>query len=235
MAFEFEVYTTEDGSPSLKLEQNSEKELMHSSVGAFSETQYIYGAAIDMCIRHELSPLYLSVGLGLAYSEWAVFSRNFHLSLKPTLDSYEIIAELRFWLEDFIFSKQDSPLSKVYSQVLHCYSEGFALPVESFLDYARTALLEKTWQIHGALQVPWDLPRQYSCILFDPFSGKTNPEFWQEVQIRSFLQKSCLPACVFASYAATGALKRALKAEGFRLERKKGFAHKRESTLAVRL
>ncbi|MBX9765937.1 MAG: hypothetical protein K2X47_01585, partial [Bdellovibrionales bacterium] len=75
---------------------------------------------------------------------------------------------------------------------------------------------------------------KFNLILFDLFSSKTNQELWAEPFLTQFLEERAEQRCVFASYAATGNLKRALRRHGFTLAQVAGFAGKRETTLAHR-
>jgi len=61
-----------------------------------------------------------------------------------------------------------------------------------------------------------------------------DPELWQEVDLTRFIGEASATHSVLATYAATGALNRALRRNQFVLESKVGFAGKRQSTFARR-
>ncbi len=67
---QFTFITTDDGSPSVRLGQGEgSSEAMHNLRGAFTETLYIYGHAIDLALASNFEPRVLSLGLGLGYVE----------------------------------------------------------------------------------------------------------------------------------------------------------------------
>src|SRR4051812_27817152 len=67
---DFEIVTTQDGSPSLRISDNKNYvEKMHHSAGAMAESVYIYGSTIEKTIAKGLPLRVLSLGLGLGYNE----------------------------------------------------------------------------------------------------------------------------------------------------------------------
>lgn len=73
----------------------------------------------------------------------------------------------------------------------------------------------------------------FDLIYFDAFSPKEQPELWTESVFRN-MYESLKPQGRLVTYCAQGQMKRNLKAAGFRVKAQKGFAAKREMTLAVR-
>jgi tRNA U34 5-methylaminomethyl-2-thiouridine-forming methyltransferase MnmC len=57
---------------------------------------------------------------------------------------------------------------------------------------------------------------------------------WNQDLLEAMIEFLAGPKCVFASYASRTVLKKALKKFGFKLEKRAGFAGKREATFAVR-
>jgi hypothetical protein len=107
---QYSFVTTEDGSPTLRFGSGENlSEAMHSLKGAFSETAYIYGSAIDRMLEEGFQPRVLSLGLGLGYVELLAAG----LALKKASlsnpeeaerirsrfggESFEIVSELRDW------------------------------------------------------------------------------------------------------------------------------------------
>lgn len=75
----------------------------------------------------------------------------------------------------------------------------------------------------------------FHLVFYDAFSSNVQSELWSEEFLTAFLEKKTDPNfCVLSTYAKVGALTRALKHNGFTLENKKGYAYKRESTLAIK-
>jgi hypothetical protein len=249
----FQFIQTEDGSPSLKIqsEQGPEESLtepMHSLKGAFAETLYIYGTAIDTAWQKRF-PLHIcSLGLGLGYNEIlsAAVAGKYALMLTPhqpqqTLmqvsgESFELIPELSFYFSAWVRNSAHVPndFQNAYDLILRKMAEQFALTDKFLKSILQNWFESGQWQLREALTAQSDFFQPYSVLFFDAFSSKTSPELWEESFLDSFLTKSCAPACVFSTYACTGALKRALKRAGFEVEIREGFSSKRESTFALR-
>lgn len=74
----------------------------------------------------------------------------------------------------------------------------------------------------------------FGVIFFDAFSNQSTPELWTEDFLVQFLARASANKCGFATYAATGALNRALKLSHFIRHSQPGFSGKRESTRAFK-
>ena len=237
----FAFIRTEDGSPTLRLQGNEPgalSEAMHSLKGAFSETVYIYGTAIETTLDLGLEPSVLSMGLGLGYVELLATG----LALKSGArtwggESYEIVPELRDYFAKWVEGKDDVPAEfvAVYDEILertarHC---GIAEPAAVRSAFA-SSLARGDWKIREALSGDTVFSRRFNCICFDAFSSKSTPDLWSEAFLGDFLARSAESSCVLATYACTGALKRSLRAAGFELQIREGFSSKRDSTFAVR-
>lgn len=234
--FHFEL--TRDGSPTLRLDQNRERlsEAMHSSNGAFSESVYIYAQAMEMALR-DLQVRHLgfaSVGLGLGYNEliWAcLMIRHERVG---TLESFEIIPELREYFMAWVEGKPiPMEFQAAYNLILTRCCGRWELKGEAVRAWLEVQRATHQWQIREAFP-PSELSRSYHCVLFDVFSAHTSPELWCTEVLQSLFSELCAHQCVFTTYAATGNLKRALRKAGFQIYKREGFAGKRESTLAVR-
>ena len=224
----YELIWTQDGSPSLLWrDQNSTvaiTEAMHHSGGALSESLYIYGQPIQWAFAEGLTKV-ASVGLGLGYNEFLSFKNE-----SPSLicvHSYEkdtgLVEQFRVFLQ--------TGTGPVYKKILELLTAA-----ELYTD-----LRERIWQAHqeSRLQVRGCLETdsrqdRYGLILYDAFSSKRSPQLWSEDFLCQWLREHAQDRCLFASYACTGALKRALRANGFTLLDRRGFHGKRASTLAFR-
>ena len=149
----FIFVTTADGSPTLRFRLDngaSESEAMHSLKGALSETQYIYGTAMELALAQGFAPKILSLGLGIGYVEIlaaAVICK--HAQHHPDVleqvygESFELDADLRqyflLWAtckdEDYNIhsigeGKEDSePVAKQFEQSMNREQ---LLPMEFF-------------------------------------------------------------------------------------------------------
>lgn len=241
---QYQIEFTLDGSPTLRLfDGHKWSEAMHSPKGAFSESLYIYSQAMEVCRRRGWDLKVLSIGLGLGYNE-LLFAAHYSM-LSPAqkshalLESYESELFLRETFLNWCLAKEpssdkNSELHNVYSIISSLVAEQFATPQEALRLILCEMYLAKKWQIHGAFTENTQTTSPMSCICFDAFSSKTTPSLWQEQCLDNILRNFCADNCIFATYAATGALTRKLLNAGFREPKRAGFSGKRESTFAER-
>jgi hypothetical protein len=252
---------TEDGSPSLRLGPvDVFSESMHSLKGAFSETVYIYGAAIHRCLaglgpRSSVpgaqssvlgfgggGPRFFSLGLGLGYVE--ILAAALILKAEPEFpgvshiaggESFEIVPELREWFVAWVSGALVRPdFQSAYDDILRRTAVQTELSEIKIRAQMHEMIQSGRWKIRPALDATTEFNERFHCICFDAFSSKTSPDLWSEEFLTAFFQKVAAESCVLATYACTGALKRTLRAAGFDLTIREGFSSKRDSTFAVR-
>ena len=229
---DYNIYTTQDGSPTMSL-RGGEK--MHSLHGALSESLYIYQPTVLKAIEQVQEPRVLSMGLGLAYNELislALFST--HKIKEFSIASYEkeefLNQSLMKWLEE-----QPHALTATYDLILSKVAEYFKMQPKDLKSSAQLAWLEGAWTLNGELPHHMSPKHKFHSLLYDAFSGQSDKDLWEEGRLNMFLQNYADPdLCFLSTYAATGNLTRALKSQGFTVQKKKGFGVKRESTWASR-
>lgn len=227
-----EFFTTEDGSPTAYFE-DYEGEKMHHSGGAFGESVYIYGPAIQWGYALLESPHILSLGTGLAYNEIlsAAFSLIFDAPLK--MASFEANDNLNQALIAWLKNEKEGIVPfKIYDAVLEQTGQTFDLSAQAIKEKMLQSYLSGDWKINGA----WDSTdtTKYNVVIYDFFSSKAMEPFWTEEFLTDFLMKNADTKCSFGTYACTGKLKRAFKANGFTYYERKGYLWKRSSTFACR-
>jgi tRNA U34 5-methylaminomethyl-2-thiouridine-forming methyltransferase MnmC len=242
---------TADGSYSLCYGESEDQmtEPMHSSKGAWSETLNIYEPALLRSLT--LMPCrtdhwcIASIGLGLGYNEILTAG----LALKnqrpiggQTILSFESRSELRESFQRYFTPSQrhdvQSELSEVYKNIVALVAKHLMID-EAALDQSLCELIEKQrLLLNGPVQLDVSArhPKIHACIciLFDAFSPASSPDLWSEDLLSNLTDTLPDKTCVFASYASRTVLKKILKQKGFKLEKRSGFAGKRESTFAVR-
>ncbi|MCC2678856.1 MAG: hypothetical protein K0R29_1432 [Pseudobdellovibrio sp.] len=228
----FTIEITEDGSPTLRLQlpTGSDGESMHHSGGAAAETEYIYKSVIEIALRRLPDLKMAVVGLGLGYIEisWAIACLKQNKNLQSRFISFETDEGLK---KNFLEWLNGSAHS-IYSDV--CKAMDANSSIENVKEIIRKNLAEEPKALRGDLISDYDRNNSYNLICFDAFSKKTSESLWTEEFLTGFLKQSAHQDCVFTTYACTGALKRALKNNGFTLIERFRFKSKRESTLAVR-
>ncbi|MCB0408372.1 MAG: hypothetical protein KDD34_09220 [Bdellovibrionales bacterium] len=227
---------TADKSPSLEITYSGEvSELMHHSHGAFPESVYIYGETLALAIQHNIQPHILSIGLGLAYNEIL----SFCISEKMNIDISMTTFESEPFLRDSFFQwtqghSENSPLYSSYDTILKMATDYYQVSISSVREQLKSAFGSKQLVMKNEFQFEAIKNEKFSVIFYDPFSNKASPDFWTESFLSSFLSHHADLSCIFSTYAATGILKRTLKANKFEVELRNGFGGKRHSTRAIR-
>lgn len=252
-SFDYEWIPTKDNSLTLKSTLDADSEWMHSLHGAYSESQYIYGEALRLALQDwdTSKPLnILSMGLGLGYLEWIALFECAKIHQKVTIHSFEYDAGL----QDLFRSNSQLGLNFVKNDFLACGAEHearFKISAMDFKqgyfdfflkDYGSENILDGLSNVdcvvhHGPFEEKSleTLSQKFQVIFYDAFSSSTQSELWSEKFLTQMLTEISDPNhCIFTTYAKVGALNRALKSANFEPQFKKGFAFKRESTLAKR-
>ncbi|MBY0369820.1 hypothetical protein K2X33_03980 [bacterium] len=232
---DFVFHTTADGSPTLSSGEGGE--WMHHRAGAFSETQYVYGEALQLAWGTK-GRSFVSVGLGLGYLEilLAAWAERFGGGESMSLRSFEAHPALRQSFLDWV-TQTSSPaasLQAAYHRITERTAHKMDVAPSAISLRLRNWLRSGQWECEGALRDATEWPKRFDAILYDPFSSDTSPQLWSSGWLECFLDAAGEGRCVFASYAATSVLKKALLKKKFRLIAREGFAGKRECTLAVR-
>jgi hypothetical protein len=261
----FTFQPTEDQSLTLRVSTpEGPSEAMHSLKGAFSETIYIYGTAIELGLAKGFEPRVLSLGLGLGYVELLAVALTLkhadslseqeyeRFMAKSGGESFELLAPLRQWFAAWVLAAPNANLDIVnsptndsatpvptdfvtaYEGILSRTAEATGVATERIRMTLAKMLADGRWKIRPALDANTEFISPFGVICFDAFSSKTSPDLWTEEFLQDFFAKTCAAECVLSTYACTGALKRALRAAGFELSIREGFASKRDSTFAVR-
>mgnify|MGYP000697299987 CR=1 FL=1 len=225
------IVPTSDGSPTARL--SADGELMHSSHGAWSETLFIYRPCVETVFQHSWPLSFLSVGLGMGYVEMMVVAEM--LKHQQPMDSIRLLSFENSPLLMEQFEKWISTSdTTIFDHSLAWVSRHYDFAAIELKDTLVKLYREKKWILQGELV---ELPQEgkYSAIFYDAFSKKSGEQLWTEDFLSRFLNQYADNGCVLSTYAATSALKRALKSQQFVLQEKSGFIGKRESTFAIKI
>jgi hypothetical protein len=240
----FEFIVTDDGSPTVRISSpgasadQMSSEAMHSLKGAFSETVYIYGAAIELCFSSGYTPRVLSLGLGIGYVEILAAGLAVKHDKTSTFsgESFELLPELRDYFCTWLKNGVELPatFAESYDQILTRTAAHLGVDAGAVRQLLCRLVESGRWQIRDALTAATHFAERYGCICFDAFSSKSTPDLWKEEFLINFFNQTCAPQAVLSTYACTGQLKRALRSSGFTVQIRTGFSGKRDSTFAVR-
>ncbi len=221
------ISITRDGSPTLRLSHDGEE--MHHSGGALSESFFIYDQALQEVLHRRWPVVVTSVGLGLGYNELIAIGRV------RTHSNWKIVSyESQEWLRKGFVQALSGRETTIFTEVLQRVAARLEISARDLKAAAQRALKSGRLQLRGSFPGSLTPSRDCTCVFYDVFSKKTNAELWDEENLKLALTDLNSKYAVFATYAATGALNRTLRALGFRLLPKAGFCGKRQSTLAIR-
>lgn len=239
----FEIETTGDGSPSLRLLESVDPakyrgESMHHSGGAWAETLLIYGnCATQVFAETEKRPQFIVVGLGLGYIELAI-ARAAVLQHQDIglISSFESVPELRSYFWNWLHERPEAMQPDVwqtYEEVAKFVISGTGISIAEIKEKLRP-LLPTPHHIHSELNSNFLLPDQYHGIMYDAFSSKTTPLLWEEDFLTQFLSQCAAKKSIFSTYACRTSLRNALRRSGFEVVVREGFQGKRNSTLGLK-
>lgn len=217
------ITITTDGSNTLYNETIGEH--YHSKHGALQESKHVF---IDAGLKHvaasrkEISILEIGFGTGLNFLLTLAHAVEENLQLSYTgIEAFPLeMAELQstgydqYVPEEIWNSLETNYLAALKAPVAILPGQQLFIP-HTTLDQFQSAS-------------PFDL------IYFDAFSVQHQPEMWSDEIIAhtcSFLK----PGGTFVTYAITGKLKRALKSNGFSIEKLPGAPGKREMLRGTKL
>ncbi len=216
------VFLTDDGSHSFLSEQFGVT--YHSTHGAIQETQHIF---IDAGLKHVLSQnlaeiLILELGFGTGLNALMTWIEAERLQQKIRYITYEMY-----------------PLSIEDAEALNYHSR-LHFPISIF-----KAMHECSWNESHHLSPYFNFEKRWASIenidiqdtinliYFDAFAPEIQPQLWEQPMMQK-MYDALLPNGVMTTYCAKGAVKRAMKEVGFKIESLPGPPFKREITRAIK-
>lgn len=240
----FDFLTTGDGSPSICLSNDRFRpEAMHHSDGALAESLFIYHRLLAESLEFGAQPHVLSVGLGCAYNEMISVAHFLAKGISFTdfyMESFEGVTELREGFLTWLHPTGDdegelqTELQSTFDKVLRMVGQQFHISPNQLKSKLLELYAGDQFKLRDWLTASTEFNKKFGVIYFDAFSNKSTPDIWGEAFLVNFLQNAADEKCGLATYASTGALKRALKNSGFTLAEQPGFSGKRQSTRALR-
>lgn len=216
------ITPTADGSNTLYNETIGEH--YHSKHGALQESRHVFidaGLKFASQGKSEISILEVGFGTGLNF----ILSFEYCIENNVKLNYTSIEA---FPLTTDIIN-QTGYSEYVSSEIWNDFISGYDASLKSAQTLSPLCELE----IPHTTLADFNTYKKFDLIYYDAFSVQHQPEMWSDEIIAhacSFLK----PNGTFVTYAITGKLKRAVKANGFTIEKLPGAPGKREMLRATK-
>lgn len=216
-----ELLITEDGSHTLFVPAIDET--YHSTHGAIQESRHIFiNAGFEKCNKQEISVLEIGFGTGLNTFLTLLEAEGSRKKIRYTsLEKFPVSIEKAFQLN---YPEQIGQGNLEGFGLIHSAAWNEPVIISPFFTLNKVETDFTTYDFNG----------KYDLIYFDAFSPEKQPEMWDE-KLFSRIFRHCNKGAVLTTYCAKGAVRRALQAAGFVVERLPGPPGKREMLRATRL
>ena len=209
-----QIKYTEDGSTTLYAPEINET--YHSIHGAVQESLHIFiNAGLKECKEQNINILEVGFGTGLnAFLALIEAEKSNKNIVYTTLEKYPVSEEI---VQQLNYTKTYNAQYQEYFAKIHSCEWGKTQKISSHFSINK---IQCDFTHYNDLQ-------QYNVIFFDAFSPEKQPEMWSEKMFEK-LYKHCATDAILTTYCAKGAVRRALAAAGFKVERLNGPVGKRE-------
>jgi len=209
-----ELLITSDGSHTLFVPEIDES--YHSTHGAIQESRYIFiEAGLKKCAKSEIQVLEIGFGTGLnaflTLLEAEKYNQKIHFT---TLELYPVEIEKALQLN---YPEELAQENRVNFEKMHTstWNEEIQITPHFILKKIETDFTRYTFE------------NKFDVVFFDAFSPEKQPEMWTQQQFEK-IYASCNSGAILTTYCAKGAVRRAMQAAGFVVERLPGPKGKRE-------
>ena len=209
-----QIKYTEDGSTTLYVPEIDET--YHSVHGAIQESMHIFiNAGLKECKEQNINILEIGFGTGLnAFLTLIEAEKSNKNIVYTTLEKYPLSKEIT---EKLNFPETLNIENKDYfDKIHHCEWNNVQKISPQFSIYK----IQCDFTQFNDLQ-------EYDLVFFDAFSPEKQPEMWTQ-DLFEKLYKHCKADGILTTYCAKGAVRRAMTAAGFKVERLPGPLGKRE-------
>jgi tRNA U34 5-methylaminomethyl-2-thiouridine-forming methyltransferase MnmC len=223
--YKLELINTSDGSHTIRLVGADEQ--YHSVNGAVQESMHVFiNSGLEEVIDN-FQPLYiLEVGLGTGLNALLTARKSierrkvlYYDAIEPFPLDTEMIKGL-----NYTSLYNDTLSSQAFDLIHHAYEEKF----RDLDNLFHLRCFKKRIQEINLT------PAYYHLVYFDAFGPDTQPEMWTD-EIFDKISNSMKPGAVLITYCAKGAVRRAMKSAGLKVEKLPGPPGKREITRAVKM
>ena len=212
------IIQTEDNSHTLYV--SAIDETYHSIHGAVSEALHVFiEAGLNQCAKNNIR--ILEVGFGTGLNAYLTFFAGKNKNIEYfSIEKYPL--QENYWKTlNYAAIYGNSP--DIFEKI-HSIEWGKNTPVRSNFSLCK---------IQGDF-VPLPLQGEYDVIFYDAFSPQKQPELWtDEIFEKLFTHTS--PGGILTTYCAKGAVRRAMQAAGYTVERIQGAKGKKEMLRAKKM
>lgn len=214
MAGERSLLITSDGSHTLFVPEIDES--YHSTHGAIQESRHIFiEAGLKQCIKSEICVLEIGFGTGLnAFLTLIEAEKCNQKILFTTLELYPVTIDKASLLN---YPEELAQENRVNFEKMHASPWNEEVPITPHFNLKKI----KTDFTH------YTFKNKFDVVFFDAFSPEKQPEMWAQQQFEK-IYASCNTGAILTTYCAKGAVRRAMQAAGFVVERLAGPEGKRE-------
>ncbi|MFC3562599.1 tRNA (5-methylaminomethyl-2-thiouridine)(34)-methyltransferase MnmD [Pedobacter jamesrossensis] len=216
------ITKTADGSNTLYNETIGEH--YHSKHGALQESKHVFidaGLKFASAEKSEISILEVGFGTGLNFILSFEYCTLNNIKLNYTsIEAFPLTLDV---INQTGYSEYVSP------QIWSDFTAGYDKALTETQNISPLCNLE----IPHTTLTEFSTDKKFDVIYYDAFSVQHQPEMWSD-EIISHACSFLKPGGTFVTYAITGKLKRAVKANGFTIEKLPGAPGKREMLRATK-
>ncbi|MBW6478030.1 MAG: tRNA (5-methylaminomethyl-2-thiouridine)(34)-methyltransferase MnmD [Bacteroidales bacterium] len=220
-----ELINTSDGSHTLRLVGADEQ--YHSVNGALQESQHVFIQAGLMKIIHDIKPLnLLEVGMGTGLNALLTVTKSVENESVVFYDAVEPFPLDEQWTEKLNYTGFFP--GKWVSQAFEMIHNKSGSQYNNLYGLFNFRCFNQKIQ---ELKLETD---HYHLVYFDAFGPDTQPEMWTD-DVFEKISNSMKFGGILVTYCAKGAVRRAMRSAGLKVERLPGPPGKREMTRAEKI
>lgn len=216
------ITPTADGSNTLYNETIGEH--YHSKHGALQESKHVFieaGLKFASANKSEISVFEVGFGTGLNFILSLEYCTEHNIKLKYTsLEAYPLTVDVL---------NQTGYNAYVPDQIWDSFTSNYQASLNGVKTLSPLCELE----IPHTTLADFNTDKKFDVIYYDAFSVQHQPEMWSD-EIIAHACNFLKPGGTFVTYAITGKLKRAVKANNFTIEKLPGAPGKREMLRAIK-
>ncbi|MCM4168716.1 tRNA 5-methylaminomethyl-2-thiouridine biosynthesis bifunctional protein MnmC [Arenibacter antarcticus] len=215
------IITTADGSKTIQIEDWNEQ--YHSTHGAIQEAYHVF-IKNGLSLFQDQKVAIMEIGFGTGLNAFITFLEAEKYGLEVNYDGVEAypVNEMEYSQLDYSTALKVEKFESIFLQMHkslwnspYKISDNFSL-LKRKMDFRDISDSEK-----------------FNLIYFDAFGSRVQPELWTE-EVFLMMYRALKVKGVLVTYAAKGAVRRAMQTVGFTVERLPGPPGKREMLRAVK-